>query len=131
MTAWPSNPFPPGRPAGAPPRPMGRPMHPRSVDITVSHPRQGCLQLTSRYFFADPRADVCQQFIGRLFEVEEVRAIEVRASGAWAQIEYTNGVVPDREVVAKISRRLVAGANGAPAPSVDASRDLPVAFADA
>ena len=48
-----------------------------AVDIAVSHPRDGRILVTSRYFFADPAADVCRQFVGRLFEVEEVRAVEI------------------------------------------------------
>jgi Cu2+-exporting ATPase len=110
---------------------------PATIDIAVSHPANGCMRLTSRYFFADPKADACQQFIGRIFEVEEVRAVEVMASGAWAHIEYTNGVVPCRQVVEKISRHLRNGTNGTNgtgavrAPYVNSTRDLPVAFADA
>jgi Cu2+-exporting ATPase len=101
-----------------------------AVDIAVSHPGNGRMQLISRYFFADPKADACQQFIGKVFEVEEVRAVEILASRASAQIEYTNGVVPCREVVEKISRHLQNGHHGFRAPYVNSPRDLPVAFAD-
>lgn len=101
-----------------------------TVDIEVSHPRNGQMRLVSRYFFADPKADPCQQFLGKVFEVEEVRAVEILASGAWANIEYTNGVVPCREVVAKISRHLQNGHEPVRAPYVNSLRDLPVAFAD-
>jgi heavy metal translocating P-type ATPase len=107
---------------------------PAAVDITVSHPAAGCMRLTSRYFFADPKAEACQQFIGRIFEVEEVWAVQVMASHAWADVEYTNGVVPCRQVVEKISKHLRNGTNGAHgvrAPYVNSTRDLPVAFADA
>jgi Cu2+-exporting ATPase len=100
-----------------------------TVDIAVSHPRDGRMRLISRYFFADPKADACQQFIGKIFEVEEVRAIEILASRARAHVEYTNGVVPCREVVAKISRHLRNGHDGVRAPYVNSPRDLPIAFA--
>ncbi len=103
---------------------------PATVDIEVSHPRDGRMQLTSRYLFADPKGDACQQFIGRIFEVEEVRAVEILASRAWARIEYTNGVVPSREVLGKISRHLRNGHSGVAAPYVNSPRDLPFAFAD-
>jgi Cu2+-exporting ATPase len=101
-----------------------------TIDIEVSHPRNGQMRLVSRYFFADPKADTCQQFLGKVFEVEEVRAVEILASGSWANIEYTNGVVPCREVVAKISRHLRNGHEAVRAPYVNSLRDLPVAFAD-
>jgi heavy metal translocating P-type ATPase len=103
------------------------------IDIAVSHPADGRMRLVSRYFFADPKAEPCQQFIGKLFEVEEVRAVEILAPRAVADIHYTNGVVPCREVVAKISRHLRNGhgTNGAGrAPYVNSTRDLPLAFAD-
>lgn len=103
---------------------------PATVDIAVSHPENGRMRLVSHYFFADPTADACQQFIGKIFEVEEVRAVEILASRAWAHVEYTNGVVPCREVVAKISRHLRNGHDGPRAPCVNSPRDLPVAFAD-
>src|SRR5262245_63553455 len=83
-----------------------------AVDIAVSHPRDGRILVSSRYFFADPAADVCRQLVGRLFEVEEVRAVEIRAAGSRAQIEYSNGLAPRHAVVAKIARHLQAGANG-------------------
>lgn len=102
---------------------------PAIVDITVSHPENGRMRLISRYFFADPKADACQLFIGKIFEVEEVRAVEIFASRAWAHVEYTNGVVPCREVVAKISRHLQNG-HGVRVPYVNSPRDLPVGFAD-
>jgi Cu2+-exporting ATPase len=108
----------------------GHTSDPSSIDIEVSHPRDGHMRLVSRYFFADPRADACQQFLGKVFEVEEVRAVEILASGAWANIEYTNGVVPCREVVDKISRHLRNGHDGGRPPYVNSLRDLPTAFAD-
>jgi Cu2+-exporting ATPase len=88
------------------------------------------MRLTSRYFFADPASEVCRQFIGRVFEVEEVRAIEVLASGASAQIEYTNGRVPHRTVVAKIASHLRNGGNGGGAPPAGSPGTLPLAAAD-
>ena len=102
----------------------------KPVDIVVSLPRDGEMRLVSRYFFGDPRAEACRQFIGRIFEVEEVRAVEVLASRAQAHVEYVNGVVPCREVIAKISRHLRHGENGARAPYVNSPRDLPAALAD-
>ena len=70
------------------------------VDITVSHPRDSQMRLVSRYFFADPKAEACRELIGRIFEVAEVRAVEILASRSRAHIEYTNGVVPSRDVIA-------------------------------
>src|SRR5258708_33831644 len=102
-----------------------------AVDIAVSHAEDGRLQLTSRYFFADPKAEVCQQFIGKIFEVEEVRSVEILAARASAQIECADGVVPGRHLVQKISRHLRNGHDGARSPYVNSPRDLPVAPADA
>src|SRR5262245_14782052 len=122
------------KPNGSPRRPAvsaSRGGAAASVYTAVSHPENGRMRLISRYFFADPKAEPCQQFIGRIFEVEEVRAVEILASRAWAHVEYTNGVVPCQEVVEKISRHLRDGKNGTAAPYVNSPRDLPVAFADA
>ena len=65
-----------------------RPAASATVDLAVSHPGDGCIRLVSRYFFANPKAEICQRFIGRIFEVEEVRALEILASAASAQIEF-------------------------------------------
>jgi heavy metal translocating P-type ATPase len=100
------------------------------ADIAVSHPHDGRIVIRSRDLFADSSADVCRQLVGRLFEVEEVRAVEMRAADAWAQIEYTNGHVPGAVIVQKIARRLSAGPGGAPAPYVNSPSDLPVTLAD-
>lgn len=96
------------------------------VDIVVSHLREGQMRLVSRYLFADPKAEVCQRFIGRIFEVEEVRAVEILAQRGWAHVEY---VKSSRQVIAKISRHLRHGGNGGRAPYVNSPRDLPLAFA--
>ena len=88
------------------------------------------MHVTSRYFFADPTAEVCQQLIGRLFEVEEVRALEILPARAWAQIEYRNGLVSARSVVQKIARHLQNGHDGRRPPYVNSPRDLPRAGAD-
>ncbi|HXJ77775.1 MAG TPA: heavy metal translocating P-type ATPase [Candidatus Methylomirabilis sp.] len=100
------------------------------VDVTVGSPEDGRLQMTSRYLFADPAAAVCQRFVARLFEVAEVRAVEIRPARAWAEIEYVNGLVPSRSVVGKIARHLRNGSGGADPPYVNSPRDLPVAGAD-
>jgi heavy metal translocating P-type ATPase len=81
---------------------------PPDVDISVSTPRDGRLRLTSRYFFADPTREICRQLVAKLFEVADVRAVEILTSRASAQIEYVNGV-PDPEVVARIGRHLTSG----------------------
>jgi heavy metal translocating P-type ATPase len=101
-----------------------------SVDIAVFHPRGGQMRLVSRYFFGDPRADACQELLGKMFEVEEVRAVEILPAQAWAKVEYTNGVVPCREVVAKISRHLRHARARLRAPYVNSVRDLPVVSDD-
>jgi allophanate hydrolase subunit 1 len=98
----------------------------RDVDIVVSHPRKGQLQVVSRYFFADPKAEACQLFIERIFEVEEVRAVEILARRACANVEYVKGA---REAIAKISWHLRNGDNGRRAPYMNSPRDLPLAFA--
>ena len=83
------------------------------------------MHVTSRYFFADPTAEVCQQLIGRLFEVDEVRALEILPARAWAQIEYRNGLVSSRSVAQKIARHLQNGHDGGRPPYVNSPRDLP------
>jgi Cu2+-exporting ATPase len=100
------------------------------VDIAVAAPQDGRLQVTSRYLFADPGGEVCRRFVGRLFEVEEVRAVEILPGRAWAQIEYRNGLVASRRVLERIARRLRNGQNGGRPSYVDAVRDLPVVSAE-
>ncbi len=108
---------------------VGERAAPATVDIEIGRPEDGRLQIVSRYFFADPGSDVCRRFVGRVFEVEEVRAVEIVAARAWAQIEFAGGVVPGREVVEKISRQLRNGHHGGPAPYRNSPADLPVALA--
>jgi Cu2+-exporting ATPase len=107
---------------------MRRPSSPRRrVDIAVSYPRDGRLLVTSRYFFADPSADACRRFVGRLFGVAEVCAIEILPARAGAQIDYRNGVVPGRTVVQKIARHLLNGHDGGPPAYLNSPTDLPLA----
>jgi hypothetical protein len=103
---------------------MSRPRR-APADIAVSHPHDGRIVVRSRGLFADSSADVCRQLVGCLFAVEEVRAVEMRAADAWAQIEYTNGHVPGATIVQKIARRLSGGPGSAPAPYVNSPSDLP------
>jgi heavy metal translocating P-type ATPase len=103
---------------------------PVRVDIAVSHPHDGRMLVTSRYFFADPTADVCRRLARRLFEVKEVRAVDVHAAGFLAQIEYANGSVPRHVVVAKIARHLRAVPNGHGVDDGHAVGDLPPALGD-
>src|SRR5207244_3248130 len=70
------------------------------------------------------KAAACQQFITRVFEVEEVRALEILTRRACAQIEYTNGVVPCHTVIQKISRHLKNGLTSVRASQVNAPSDL-------
>lgn len=100
------------------------------VDIAVSHPDDGRMLVTSRYFFADPTADVCRLLARRLFEVKEVRVVDVHAAGCLAKIEYSNGSVPRHVVIAKIARHLLAGPNGHGVANGHTSRDLPPAVGD-
>jgi heavy metal translocating P-type ATPase len=114
---------------------MTRPRFPRRrpaarIDIAVAPSGDGRLQVTSRYLFADPGGEVCRRFVGRLFEVEEVRAVEILPARAWAQIEYGNGLVPSRRVVEKIARHLRDGPDGGRPPYVNSPRDLPGVSAD-
>jgi heavy metal translocating P-type ATPase len=102
---------------------------PATVDIEIGRPEDGRLQIVSRYFFADSASDVCRRFVGRVLEVEEVRAVEIVAARARAEIEFANGVVPGHEVVEKISRQLRNGHHGGPAPYRNSPADLPVALA--
>ena len=98
--------------------------------VAVSHPGPGRLLVRSRSFFADPSAGARQQLVGRLFEVQEVRALEIRPADSSAQIEYTNGRGPGAAIVRKIARRLRADPTGGPTAYVNSPGDLPLALAD-
>ncbi|HXJ77773.1 MAG TPA: HAD-IC family P-type ATPase [Candidatus Methylomirabilis sp.] len=102
----------------------------RRVDIAIATPQDGRLQVTSRYLFSRPDTEVCRRFVGHLFEVEEISAIEVRPAQASAQIEYRNGLVPSRRVLRKIASRLRNGHDGGHILAVEAVPDLPVADGD-
>jgi heavy metal translocating P-type ATPase len=99
-------------------------------DIAVSHPRDGRMELVSRYFFADATSEPCRQLIERLLQVEEVRAVDVVPSRARAEIEYVNGVVPWRQVVGKIARHLRNGHGSVGAAFTNSPRDLPLSLVD-
>jgi Cu2+-exporting ATPase len=100
-----------------------------TVDVAVYHRREGRLRVVSRYFFADPRAEICRDFVQKLFEVEEVRAVEVRPSTASAHVEYAVGRAPSPDVLAKIGRHFQNG-HGLSAPSARSLDGLPLGLAD-
>jgi heavy metal translocating P-type ATPase len=77
-----------------------------AVDVALSLPRDGRIHLESRYLFADPGAALCRRFVRMLFELDEIRTVEVVGGAAQARIEYAADGAPSHHVVAKIGRHL-------------------------
>src|SRR5262245_5313662 len=79
------------------------------VDIAVAYPREGAIELQSRFLFSDPENESCQLFLQRLSLVEQVKQVAVTASRQAAEISYCPDCFSRRETLAAIGRCLSNG----------------------
>ena len=96
------------------------------MSTSSSHPHDGRLLVTSRYFFADPSAEVCRQFLG-LFAVEEVRAVEILPPAPWRRSTIATASSPAAPWSVRSPASLANGLAGASPFGITASGDLPLA----
>jgi heavy metal translocating P-type ATPase len=86
------------------------------IDIAVAYPREGAIQLQSRFLFSDPENESCQLFLQRLSLVEQVQEVAVNGARQLAEVLYCPRSSTRREAVDAI-RRCLAGqprTNGSP-----------------
>src|SRR5262245_2095604 len=79
------------------------------VDIAVAYPREGAIELQSRFLFSDPENESCQLFLQRLSLVEQVKEVAVTPSRQAAEISYCPQCFSRRETLAAIGRCLSNG----------------------
>ena len=58
------------------------------IDLAISCPAAGQIQLRSRFLFADPEADHCQEFIERIVGSSQVKSFVLRARRGAVEIGY-------------------------------------------
>lgn len=84
------------------------------MDISVSFPAEGRIQLRSRFLFADPDAEHCRRFVERVRVTEGVNSVVVKGAGGLlgansAEIRYCPKTHTRQEAIAAIYARLTSG----------------------
>jgi heavy metal translocating P-type ATPase len=97
----------PGPTRRASPRPAEPGAPHENLDLQISFPRAGRIQLLSKALFSDPRGEIAREFIKRIFLAAEVDQLEIDGAKGCAEIAYRAENGSDRIVVKKISRLLV------------------------
>src|SRR5262249_30707425 len=81
------------------------------VDIAVAYPREGAIELQSRFLFSDPENESCQLFLQRLSLVEQVKEVAVTPAPQGAGISDCPDCFSRGETLAAIGRCLSNGNN--------------------
>src|SRR5262245_56049913 len=81
------------------------------IDIAVAYPREGAIELQSRFLFSQPENESCQLFLQRLSLAEEVSEIAIHAARQTADINYCPDCFSRRQALNAIGRCLSNGSH--------------------
>src|SRR5262245_23033177 len=93
------------------------------MDITVTYPAAGKIHFHSKFLFADPQNELCQEFVRRVIDTTGVLGITIKSARSHsgrktrrrtpvAEVQYCVRSRTRRQAVEEIYTQLLGGSNG-------------------